>query len=495
MEGRPPLTSSETRVGVAVIGSGPGGAIAALRLAEAGVDVVMIEEGPFLPLDSAPHFSRAEILQKYRNAGVNVTLGSAKVAWVEGRCVGGGSEVNRGLYHRTPDDVLETWRSRFRIDAMDVDGMAPHFEACESILEVSHLPGEAPVVSRKLLEGSTALGWKCVEVPRLFSYSTDPSKGLGRKQSMTEIVVPRFLEAGGRLVHDTRIRRIARSGGRWLLRGETGGYAGNRRSVLIEADTVILACGAVQTPALLRRSGVTRNVGNTLRFHPMVKVVARFADEVNFPSDLEPVHQVKEFDPRFSMGCSISKRPALALALVDRPEVLPEVDTGWRHMAIYYAQTTGGQASVRPLPGYRDPLVLGKKNPEDARDLAEAVKNLARCLFAAGAEAVYPGYPGLPPLRSEADLEVLPDVIPPASGGITTMHLFSSCPMGEDHGQCAVDSFGRVHGVDGLFVADASILPGPTVVNPQGTVMAMSHRVSGHMLESLRRPRKALATA
>ena len=86
---------------VVVIGSGPGGAVTATMCAEAGKSVLLIEEGRNLPLESAPHFSREEILQKYRNAGINIGLGKTKLAYVEGRCVGGGSEINRGLYHRT----------------------------------------------------------------------------------------------------------------------------------------------------------------------------------------------------------------------------------------------------------------------------------------------------------------------------------------------------------------------------------------------------------
>ena len=113
--------------------------------------------------------------------------------------------------------------------------------------------------------------------------------------------------------------RLWRSNGAGTLSASSGRRAGGSAAVEIIADTVFVACGAIQTPALLRRSGITRNVGDTLRFHPMVKVVADFADEINLPGDLEPVHQIKQFDPRFSMGCSMSKRPALALAMQRPP--------------------------------------------------------------------------------------------------------------------------------------------------------------------------------
>jgi hypothetical protein len=222
-------------------------------------------------------------------------------------------------------------------------------------------------------------------------------------------------------------------------------------------------------------------------------VVARFPDEVNLPGELEPVHQVKEFDPRFSMGCSMSKRPALALAMVEHPEWLAEVDRHWRRMAIYYVQSTGGRGQVRTLPGLRDPLVRVRHDARDMMELSEGLRRLAQCLFAAGAVALYPSIPGCPELRSEADLETLPAAALADRANLTAMHLFSSCPMGEDASRCAADSFGRLHGADGLYLADASLLCGPTVVNPQGTVMAVAHRNALRFLDGAARAARTSA--
>jgi choline dehydrogenase-like flavoprotein len=252
------------------------------------------------------------------------------------------------------------------------------------------------------------------------------------------------------------------------------------------AENVIVACGPIQTPALLRRSGITRNVGDTLRFHPMIKLVARFAEEINPPGQLDPVHQIKEFDPRFSMGCSISSPPTLALLMADHPEHVAEIDRAWRHMAIYYAQTIRGRGVVRTVPGFRDPLVRSQHNPADMSDLAEGLRKLGECLFAAGAVALYPGIAGMPVLRSPTDLNRVPAELPARSAGLSTFHLFSTCPMGENQARCATDSFGKVRGTDGLYVNDASLLPGPTVVNPQGTVMAIAHRNARRFLETRR---------
>src|SRR5206468_2337614 len=124
------------------------------------------------------------------------------------------------------------------------------------------------------------------------------------------------------------------------------------------------------TPALLRRSGITRNVGDSLRMHPTVKVVARFPETINSYGMGVPVHQVKEFAPRFSFGCSISAPPHLALAMCDHRGGLGVVDRDWTKMAVYYAMIAGtGKGSLRVLPGCKDPLVRYRLSEHDLVEL------------------------------------------------------------------------------------------------------------------------------
>lgn len=461
---------STLRCEVAVVGSGPGGAISACLLAEAGRDVLLFEEGPFLPLDSCPAFSRLEMEQKYRNGGLTVALGANKIAYVEGRCVGGGSEINSGFYHRTPPEVLARWRREFLVEALTDKDLLPHFEANERDLSVSKLPSVAPEASLKLHEGATKLGWHSLEVPRWFRYDTG---GGGRRQSMTETFVPRFLKAGGRLLAETRGARLRREGKSWALEARRADGV----AVRIQADAVFLCAGAVQTPALLRRSGIKQNIGDSLRVHPTLKLVAKFPEPVNSATMGVPVHQVKEFAPRLSFGCSISSLAYLALGLLDHPEQAVTVSRDWSRVANYYAMITGeGSGTVRTLPGFRDPLVRYAISEKDRCDLTDGWRKLAEALLAAGAETVLPCVTGALPLRSAADLKGVPEQLAVGTGNLMTIHLFCSCPMGEDRKRCATDSFGRVHGLPNLRVNDASLLCTAPGVNPQGTIMALARR-------------------
>jgi len=461
---------SELRAEIVVVGSGPGGAITACLLAEAGRDVLLVEEGEHLPLSSCAPFSTDEMLQKYRNGGQTVALGKNKIAYVEGRCVGGGSEINSGLYHRTPPEILERWRTEFQVEGLAEKDLLPHFESCEREVSVSLLPHPAPPASLKLHAGATKLGWKSLEVPRWFRHETD---GSGKRQSMTETFIPRFLRAGGKIVSGTRANRIRQNGTGWLIEAahpKTG-------AIRIAADHLFLCAGAVHTPALLRRSGITLHIGNSLQVHPTAKIVARFPDTVNSADMGVPVHQVKEFSPRLSFGCSISTRAYVALGLLDHPEAARETARTWQQSATYYTMITSeGRGRVRTLPTFRDPLVRYALTEMDRRNLADGLRKLAQALFAAGATELFPSLTRGQVLHDEGGLNTIPEVLPDGLANLMTIHLFSSCPMGEDESKCATDSFGRIHGFKNFFVNDASLLCTAPGVNPQGSIMAIARR-------------------
>ena len=320
----------------------------------------------------------------------------------------------------------------------------PHFEACEKEVSVSLLPGPAPAASLKLHEGALRLGWKSLEVPRWFRYEPGARDAAdGKRQSMTETYVPRFLKCGGKLLPQTRAEKIYQERDKWLI----SAHHAKTGPLRIVAENLFICAGAVQTPALLRRSGIKQNIGNSLRLHPTVKVVAKFPEPVNSAQMGVPVHQVKEFAPRFSFGCSISTPPYLALALADHPSQAREVARAWAQMATYYAMITGeGRGSIRILPGVRDPLVRYGLTENDRRDLSDGLRKFCLALFESGAKELYPSITRGAHFAERDDLSQLPNALPSGLTNLMTIHLFSSCPMGEDLTKCATDSFGRVHG-------------------------------------------------
>lgn len=459
-----------------VVGSGPGGALIAALLVEAGREVVIVEEGQRWPEKGISEFSFEEMRFKYRNAGLTPTFGSTKLAYVEGQCVGGGSEVNSGLYHRTPPEILRHWAEEFELREADPQKLVPHFEFCEETLHVSSHPGNLPKASLKLEEGARALGWSSQEVPRWFKYHKS-GKGTGVKQSMSRTMLQRFEKAGGKILDSTRVESLEQQPSGWRLRLKTASG-----TTELHASGTILSAGAVSTPAILRRSGLCEQAGKNLQTHPTVKVIALFDETVNHAAMGVPVHQVKQFAPDYSFGCSISSPPHLHLAMLDHPEHEKLVEQHWQQMAIYYAMIVPeGRGRVQPLPKVKDPFVTYSLSRKDMEMLANALRDLCRLLLRAGAAKLFPSIRGVGPIHTENELSLLPNSLPKHSS-LMSVHLFSTCPMGERRDRAVTDSYGRVHGQERLWVADASLLPTAPGVNPQGSVMAFARRNALHLL-------------
>jgi choline dehydrogenase-like flavoprotein len=472
---------------VLVVGSGPGGSITAARLAEAGLEVTVIEEGPWIEADRYVPFSEAEMVTKYRHGGVNAMLGLPPIAYVEGRCVGGGTEINSGLYHRTPAAILADWRRRYAIADLDTDDLYRHADLVEKELSVSQVPGDVPMSSDVLERGGRALGWQVVEVPRVFRYpAEDRSWRSGVKQTMSRSYIPRAAKAGARIIPDCRVRRLVRQGGR--VAGaqcqRTAPADDQRESFTIHAEHVFVCAGAIQTPALLQRSGIRRNIGTAFKAHPTIKLAARFDAPLDDHGFI-PMHQVKEFAPDFTFGGSVSRPGYVALALGDQ-WAENTVDMGdYERIGVYYAAIrSDGCGRVTALPGLASPLVSYRLTDADLSRLARSAIHLGELLFASGAERLYPSVTGMRAVSSPKQLVGLWGALSRARANLMSIHLFSSVGMGERPEITGADSHGRVWGFDNLHVNDASLLPDAPGVNPQGTIMAIASRNCDHFLET-----------
>ena len=457
---------------VLVIGSGAGGATTAAVLAEAGFDVLIVEEGEWVEQGDVVPFSLEQMDRQYRSGGVTVALGLPSIAYTEGRCAGGGTEINSGLYRRPPDEVLHRWAIDFGLVELDHDEVRSIANEVEQAISVTTVPGPPSAPSDVLRRGAEALGWQNSEIPRWMKYAdNDPAKG--QRQSMTRTYLPRAVDAGARLVTGCRIDALEMTGGSARRAATT--LADGRRGH-IHFRHVFVCGGAIQSPALLQRSHIAGHIGRSLAVHPTVKLAARFADELNVPDDV-PVHQVKEFAPDLSFGGSASQPGLVALALSDQWSTFSRAVTDWRRISIYYAAITSeGRGRVCAVRGLRDPIVTYGLTRRDRALLGSGLTRLALLMLEAGADEVYPSYRGAPLVRTRADLAAMSSTFSAARASVMTVHLCSTVPMGEDVAKCGANSFGRVHGTTNVWVNDASLLPTAPGVNPQGTVMALAIR-------------------
>lgn len=465
-----------------VIGSGPGGAVMADELQNGGKQVLIVEEGKaFNQLNLKP-YSLSEMIALYRHGGITTAFGKPSINYVEGRCLGGGSEVNSGMYFRTPANIIRLWKESYQITDFSEELLEPHFADCEKRINVCYLPGKHPLNSLKLLEGSNDLGWECKEIPRWYKYSDKPNPTPieGVRQSMSETYLSSFKDKGGEIMTGIKISVIKKTSQSWTAIGHR---IIDDTPIEIRANRIIISAGAIQTPVLLRRSGYKNNVGNSLKVHSTAKVIAQFKEEINNELTGIPGHQIREFAPNQSFGCAVSSPAYLRVGLLDNPDFNEEIEDIWRHMASYYIMISGGIGSIRSYPLLRDPVVCYKLDQTNLVNLALGIKRLSQVMFRAGAQKVYPSIKGFNGLTDESELHKIPNIVDRSTVNLMTIHMMGSCPMGEDQSKTAVDSYGQVHGAPGLYVSDASLIGSIIGVNPQGTVMALSRRNAHHILK------------
>jgi len=458
---------------VLVIGSGAGGAVTACRLAEGGRTVTVLEEGPWIDPDSMVPFGLDEFAAKYRHRGVSVALGLPPVAYAEGSCVGGSTEINSGLWHRLPPEFAEEWRDTYEIEEFTPSALDRYAQEVEDELSVSRLPGAPPPTSAALERGATKLGWRNVEFPRVFRHD---AQGRGVKQTMARTLIPRAVAAGAEIIPECHVQHLTRAGSRI-----TGAAAERRRpdgtveEIRIRAEHVFVCGGAIQTPALLQRSGIRRHIGVGLKLHPTLKVAARFPHQLDHEG--VPMHRITEFSPNLTIGGSASRRSHIALALSDSGLDYGDAMGGWENMAVYYtAIRSEGAGRVRAIPGLRAPLVTYRLTEGDLSRLARGLIHLGEVLLAAGATELYPSVTGGPLVSRVDELVQWWDAVSRSQANVMTVHITSSVGIGEARDRTGADSFGRVWGYENLRINDASLVPDAPGVNPQATVMTIASR-------------------
>jgi choline dehydrogenase-like flavoprotein len=468
-----------------IVGTGAGGSVAGALLAEAGHDVIFLEEGGYYPADSYTPYVSEMISKLYRNQGVFPLLGKPSIALAEGCCVGGGTVINGGLIWRTPPWVLDEWRDKYGLEGYGEDELIKHFETVEKDLHVitHELETDENLDSLQLHRASKKLDWKSVMVPRAVKDCDNmnlcptgcPS---GKKQSTLETYLPRAMNHGARIFSRCRAVKIVRSGGR--AKKIIARVKGSRqRNIEISFDHLILAGGAVQTPHLLSRSGLSGLAGRGLQFHMNLKVVARFKDRINAEKGTMFTVQVQEFEREGLLIMASNIKPhyvAMTLSHFGN-DVINSVLENYQSLGIFVAM-------IRPKSSARiisrlgdDPIATYCFDPDDLPMIRAALRRTADLLFQGGALELYMPIAGIGVVTSLSDLDRKLDSIPPERFEIITVHVMASCPMGPDPKTSVVDPDGKLWGMDNVLLTDASILPSNIGESPQGTIMAFVHEI------------------
>jgi choline dehydrogenase-like flavoprotein len=482
--------------GAVVVGSGAGGATVAAELAAAGVDVIVLEEGGYHPTESFTADTGRALRTLYRDGGGGMAIGRPSVLYTEGRCVGGSTVVNGGMSWRTPGRVLDRWAEQEGLRAISEQELDPYFTEIESRLSVRTQDPETIGRDSALFKaGAEASGWNVVPNRRnqLHCAGTNScSTGCptGAKRSMLLTSVPRALALGARVFADCRVDSIILSGPG--VAGVTGHFVrpGGRRGpkLAVRARVVIVAGGAVQTPALVMRSGLrsaSGMLGRNLSLHPNAVVTAFFDTDVTGWQGVHQAFQVREFLAEGLLLTATNLTPPMLAGIL--PAHGRELGA---LMADYNRIVTAGPliedtgtGRIRNVPGL-GPQVFYQLTDYDADRAVRGVEWTAEALFAAGARRMLLPFDGAPEVRSMDELRrLLARPVPKRSVQLFSIHLMGTARMSEDPRRGVVGSFGEFHGVPGLFVTDASGFPGPIGINPMETVIALAMRDARRLIE------------
>ena len=475
---------------VAIVGSGAGGAVAAAMLAEAGLDVLVLEAGDRYDRDNYPPGRLEAIAAIYREAGLTIAEGSPPIPIPVAKVVGGTTVINSGTCFRAPDSVLENWRSEFGVEwARDLG--ADYAEA-EEFLRVTELDPERMGRNGQLaMEGAAALGASGGPIHRNAGNCVQCSScpfgcEIDAKRGMHVSYLPRAVAAGARVRSGVEARRVLSEDGRAVgvacaardARGRQRPYAVHAR------HAVIAAGGAFGTPELLLRSGLGGpQVGRNLRIHPACWVGARYEEEVRGWEGVMQSFYIDQWEERHRVLLEATFTPlAFGGAWL--------IGTGSEHqrsmldlghvgsIGVHLCDRSKGRIGLANEGALRATYEL---SDDDAQRIAFGIARAAEVHFAAGASQVYPNIPRVGVLKP-ADLPLFESTRFKASElRLEAFHPMGTARIAADprRGVCAAD--GSVNGTRDLYVADASLFPTSVGVNPMMTIIAFAKQVARHV--------------
>ena len=499
------------RCDVAIVGSGAGGGITAELLTAAGLDVVVIEEGP---LRSSRDFQQSEAQaypQLYQESAARKTADKA-IAILQGRCVGGSTTVNWTSSFRTPSATLAYWRDHFQLPDMDDQALGPWFQQVEQRLNISPWL-VAPNVNNQLLrDGAARLGIPAAAILRNVKGCWNlGSCGMGcptnAKQSMLVTCLPVALDRGARLLVHSRVQRLI-----WSAQSVQGvevqpvalnGQALAHPPTTVLARHVVVAGGAINSPALLLRSGVPdphNLLGRRTFLHPVVVSAGAFDMPVQgwmgAPQTIYTDHFLETQPIDGPMGYKLEAPPLHPLIVgstlpghgAQQAALLRNLPNTHAVLALmrdgFHAESPGGEVRLRsdgsPELHYR----LNDYFFEAAR---RALLSMAEIQFAAGAREVLPVHEMASPCTSWAQAQAMIQALPlkPLLTRVLSAHVMGGCTMAGDERRGVVRPDGEHWQLPGLSVHDGSVFPTSIGANPQLSVYAVATKFATQLAQRL----------
>jgi len=476
-----------------VIGSGAAGGTSAKVLSSAGYSVIIIEEGPWVRTRNFSEDVYPAMKTMFREMGTNMTMGRAAMPVMQGRCVGGSTTINSAIAWRVPGNVVDRWNTDFGLKGTITNKeLEPHFDELDRTLIVQPVADKALGRNNSIFaEAALRLGIQAERIKRYDAGCKASASCLtgcrsGKKFSMNLTFIPQSLHRGARLYTSTRARKIKFRYGRANQVQAVFQAPGAPKLTVHARRGVVVAASAVQTPGILKRSGIKLDaLGRHFQAHPGTSLPALFDHDISMQ-----IGATQGFNSLHFVDSGHFKIETLSLP----PELLavrlPGVGPEFMKKLLNYRYASNwalvvraeAEGQIRSLFG-RD-IVQYSPSTSDVAKMRHGLRIISEMMFVAGAKEVWPSVTGMPILKSLDDLHYWDDApLDPRAYGTMISHLFGSARMGSDSRSSVVGLDFQVHGTRGLYVMDSSLFPTNIGVNPQHTIMAVAHLGTTRIVE------------
>ena len=503
--------SVELEADVVIVGTGAGGGTAAETLSKAGLSVIMLEAGP---LKSSSYFDMNE-REAYRDLyqeGTGRATKDGAIPILQGRSVGGSTTVNWTSSFRTPEPTLNYWAENMGVKGCTVAEMAPYFERMEERLNIAPWTQPPNPNNETLRRAAQKMGYEWKVIPRNVRGCLNLGYcGLGcpvdAKQSMLVTTIPGALDHKAKLIHRARVERVLFEGG--VVQGveavalDKKAKEPTAHKVTVRAKRTVLAGGAINNPGVLLRSKVPdphERVGKRTFLHPTTLSIAIFEQGIHpfygAPQSIYSDHfqwlevsgpagfklEVPPLQPGFASGFFGPMTPEQLTEGMDQL-----AHNQWMIALLrdgFHEESQGGTVELdkrdRPLIDYplNDYLLDGVKR---------AFFTMVEMQFAVGAKRARPGHKRAPFYSSwnEAKSAMAQLPIKPYLSTVGSAHVMGGCGMGEDETRSVVDSAGKYHQLDNLYVMDGSLFPTSIGANPQLSIYGLVLKLSEQLASQL----------
>lgn len=508
-EDPPPKTIDPVHVGsdtsiecdVCVVGSGAGGAVAAAVLAQAGLDVVVLEAGDYYSEEDFDGDELRGLGRMYLNGG-GLASQDQSIGLLAASCLGGTTVVNYTYSFKTPDHVREEW-ARLGAEGVTTDAYDRSLDTVVERIGVNHEHNIPSPRDRATKEALDKLGWHVDSMPRNVRGCKEEvcrnchyGCQIGAKQSTMKTWLQDAHDAGARILVRTRATRVTHAGG--SANGvEATTVDGHRVSVRSKA--VVAACGALQTPVLLQRSGLSnKNIGKHLKLHPVMLAWGICDEEVRpWEGMLAGNYSDQDADMDDGYGVKYEHTAIVPSILLSFAPWRGAAHNAELMRALPY--TTGAGVLLRDRDGGevragRDghPVVRWALSEYDRDHMRRGLEGAARIVEAMGARRIYTSHAkwvSYDPGR-DGDVKRLMRDADAAGWGAgqaqpVSFHIMGSSRIGKSPQMAACKPQGETWDVRDLYVFDGSSFPSASGVNPMVSIESLAHMNATALAERL----------